>query len=349
MIRHIILFTAILLGCTLSINAHTADSDTLKSMPVDTLLNAATAENLSILSTPTSTSITVRNLNNGNETFFYRSGSSKKHRATNTETQINCPDITSVRVTETPEKVVVSFNNSEGSPLSYSFTFDDPDNRTIRTYTGTKGSDFGFTISRRKTTRWDLISDGIGFGWVNPIKTGTDMDVAMGASHEFMWSTIIGLRMTHRAQSLSLGFGIHSQTLTTHGANYFNKEADGRITLRPYEEGQGNHKSQISLFSLQLPLLYGLSFGHKGFCTFKIGPILNFNTGGHLTTKYTYKDSEYKIKTSDIGQRAVTVDVMASFNYRLIGVYARYSPMKRFNSRVDFDFGTFSTGLAIGF
>lgn len=315
----------------------------------DTLLNAASAQNLTIVSTSRSTSITVRNLDNGPETFFYQTGTQQKVKGSRTQTQINCPDVSSVIVYETEDNVNISFVNPEGETMAYTFDFADPDNRTLKSYIGTRGSDFGFTISRNNTTKWDVVSDGIGFGWINPINNNSDINTSMWRSVEFTWNMILGVKMTHRAQELSFGLGIHWQLLASKAGHYFHKNSDGRITLDPYAEGQTKGTSHLSMFSLQIPVLYGVNFGHKRYCGFKLGPVLNFNTGAHIETKYEQDGSEYTVKTGHLSQRKVTVDAMAMFNYRCIGVYARYAPMKRFNSRTDLDFGTFSTGLMIGF
>lgn len=341
-----LLFTVTILAATFLANAQT---DSTQSVPCDTLLNASTASSIYVISSASSTAITVKNLNGGQDTFFYSSGNQKKAYGSITQTQINYPDISDIVVCETPNDVKIRFTSSEGEPLSYTFTFADPDNRSIKSYIGTKGSDFGFTISHKKSTKWDVISDGIGFGWGTPINTNTDMDVSMWKSSEFIFNMILGIKMTHRRHSLSMGFGIHWQELTTKGPNYFSKNNDGKISLIPYADGQTNGESRINLFSLQIPLLYGIKFGHKNYCGFKLGPVLNFNTGAHIETKYSFEGSDYKIKTGDINQRRVTLDGMAIFNYRCIGVYARYAPMKRLNTSTGLEFGTFSTGIMLSF
>lgn len=330
----------------LTINAQ--DTESL-SAPADTLLNANSANSIYILSTKASTSITVRNLDGTPDTFYYQTGTSKSHSGSTTQTQINFPDITGIVVSETPKEVHVSFTNSEGEPLAYTFPFADPDNRSFKSYIGSKGSDFGFNISRKNSTYWDAVSEGFGFGLVSPIKTNAAMGVSMWRSQEFTWNMILGVKMTHRIHSVSMGLGIHWQEFTNKGPRYFNKSHDGKITLEPYAEGQTKGVSRINLFSLQVPVLYGIKFGHKRYCGFKLGPVINFNTGGHIETKYKFDGSDYKVKTGSIDQRKVTVDGIAIFNYRSIGLYARYAPMKRLNTSTGLEFGSFSTGIMLGF
>lgn len=317
--------------------------------PADTLLNAGSAASISILSTKSATSITVKNLDGSPETFFYQTGNQSQCYGSTTQTQINFPEISNITVVETPSQVNVAFTGPEGKNLSYAFPFADPDNRSVKSYIGTKGSDFGFNISRNNSTSWEIITQGIGFGLSTPIKTNAPMGGSMWRNTEYSWNMILGLKMTHRNHSVSMGLGIRWQDFTIKNGHYFLKNPDRSISLIPFEEGKTKGRSQLSFFSLQIPVLYGINFGHKKYCGFSIGPVVNFNTGAHITTKYDFEGSEYKIKTGDLHQRKVTVDGMAMFNYRSIGVYARYSPMKRLNTSTGLEFGSFSTGIMLGF
>lgn len=320
-----------------------------QTAPADTLLNVRTAGNISIFSTKSSTSITVKNIDGSPDNFYYQSGNQKPMYGKFTQTKINFPEITDVRVVETAKEVRVNFTNPEGKPLSYTFPFDDPDNRSVKSYIGAKGSDFGFNISRNKFVSWDIISQGLGFGLATPIKTNVPMSGSMWRNMEITWNMILGLKMSHRNHSVSMGLGLHWQNFTIKNGNYFHKNSDRTITLQPFEEGQTKGSSELNFFSLQVPLIYRINFGHKHRCAFHLGPVLNFNTGAHITTKYKADGSDVKITTGDLRQRKVTVDAIAVFSYYGIGVYARYSPMKRFNTSTGLEFGSFSTGIMFGF
>lgn len=241
------------------------------ALPADTLLNAKVAQNISIVSTPRSTSITVNNLENGPDSFFYQTGTQARNIGSNSRTQINCPDISNVVVCESDSNVAVNYINSVGETHSYTFAFADPDNRTLKSYIGYKGSDFGFTISRSHSTKWEAVSSGLGFGWCTPTDAPAGIDGNMWHSNEIFWNMILGVRMTHRAQTLSMGFGIHWQGINTRGTNYFHKSSDGVISLVPYSEEQTKGSSSLKFFSLQMPLLYGLNFGHNRCCNFSLG------------------------------------------------------------------------------
>lgn len=344
MLRKLLLPAAIL--CAFSAYADEFDSPIAAA---DTLLNAKTANFISIISSKSSTSITVRNIDGSSESFYYQNGKQSKCTQSITETLINSSEISDITVLETHTNVSINFTSSEGKPQSYTFPFDDPDNRSVKSYIGSKASDFGFNISRRNSTIWEVITQGFAFGLSTPIKTNAPMGGSMWRNTEWTWNMILGLKMRHNMHSVSMGLGLHWQDFTIKGNRFFHKNSDGTLSLLPYEERQTKGWSQLSFFSLQLPLLYGINFGHRRYCGFQVGPVLNFNTGAHITTKYESEGSEYKVRTGDIHQRKVTVDAMAMFNYHWIGIYARYSPMKRLNTSTGLEFGSFSTGIMIGF
>lgn len=117
--------------------------------------------------------------------------------------------------------------------------------------------------------------------------------------------------------------------------------------MRPYDEEAREVKSGFHMFSLQIPVFYRLSFAKNWGIT--IGPIVNFNTGAHLTTRFKTGDRENKIDTHGIGQRPVTVDALAAITVGGFGFYARYAPMNVLRDRADLDFNTFSTGIIVAF
>ncbi len=343
MIRKLLLTLSLLLSLSAYSQSETVVA--VASTPADTLLSARTANSISIVSTDASTSITVYNFDNSGDNFYYQTG--KQRSKFRTQTRINYSDVTNVRVIETPIDITVSFLNPSGEAQTYTFPFSDPDNRTFKSYIGSKGSDFGFTISRSRTTKWSVISQGIGLGWVSAVDDNPSIGNSMCKSNELTWLMVLGVRMDHRAHSLEFGMGLNWQNFVKKGDHHFFKESDGRITLTSYEEGISDTRSRIKIFSLQFPLLYGISFGNRRCCSFKLGPILNFNTSGSIKTQYKFEGREYSIKTNHIGQRPVTVDAFAAFRYKSIGWYVRYSPMNELRDRTGFDFKSVSTGFML--
>ncbi|MCM1355147.1 MAG: hypothetical protein NC212_01920 [Staphylococcus sp.] len=321
------------------------------NLSAETLLQTSEASSIAIVSNKYRTTITVRHIDGGPDNFYYQSDKQNRQKksGSTTETHINFSDITDISVNESETEVTVSFTSPEGEPLSYTFKFSDPDNRSVKSYIGRKGSDFGFTIARNSYLEWSAISKGLGFGWVSPLNATPDMNTSMWKSNELTWMMIAGVSMTHGRHSLSFGLGIDWQNFVTKGDLYFDKNTDGLISLRPYEEGATEKRSRIKIFSLQLPILYELRFGHNRNLGLNIGPVINFNTSASIKTQYHLNGHEYSVKTNHIGQRPVTVDAIAVVNYKAIGVYFRYSPMKKLRAKTDLDFNSLSTGVMLMF
>lgn len=350
MLRHILL-SASLLASTLA-GAQSLSQSASAIVLTDTLLSASKANRIEILTTAKIISVKVTKIDDTANDFFFESGNQEKH-SSKALTQVISPSVTDIIVCQSSDDVKVSFKNSDGEQQNYTLAFPDPDNRSISSYIGSHGSDFGFTISRKgsgtNSIRWECITQGLSFGWATPIKETPDLDMQMRRCHEFSWNMILGVKMSYRAQSLSCGVGIRHLSFTTKGPRFFNKHSDGTITLDPYSDDQHDRKSSLSLFSVQVPLLYGVNFGHHRNWGLKLGPIANFNTGGHIKTRYSFEGSDYNVRTGHISQRKVTFDGIFMVNYQCIGLYARYSPMKLLNSRTGLDFGSFSTGIMFPF
>lgn len=188
----------------------------------------------------------------------------------------------------------------------------------------------------------------LGIGWVAPINDSPAMNANMWKSNELTWAIILGVKMTHGRHSLASGLGVDWRNYVTKGDMYFHKADDGKITLMPYEADSRKHRSRIKTFSLQVPLLYGISFGRGGNCQFNLGPILNFNTGGSIKTQYKLDGRDYSVKTGHIGQRPVTVDIFGEIKYKAFGIYVRYSPMSVLKTSAGLDFRSISTGIMLG-
>lgn len=319
------------------------------SETADTLFHAASARKLTISATNQSISITAQDINEGDKNYYYRcsaSGSCTIKESTN----LYNSDVTDITVSESQEKVTVDFKVPGGMASSYSFPIPDPSNRTVKSFVGLRENEFGLSLPLRQTTStvWEVTSGGWYIGMSTPTYPSAEMHTRMINSLEFGWQTIIGVRMRHGYNSLSLGFGVGEQRIGTNGDFYFYKDPSSYIiTLRPFEEGRKDCSSSIRIFRLHMPLLYGLKFGHGRNCNLKVGPVLNFNTVGSIHNSYRIGDDTYKIKTDNIHQRPVTVDAFLSIGWDGISAYARYSPMKTFRSVSGLDFSTFSTGLVI--
>lgn len=317
------------------------------SLAADTLLNSRNAGSISIESTTGFTSIVVNNLDGGAENFYYQSGN-RRSDFMKAKSRVECPDIRSVTVCEGDSAVSVSFATAGNETRSYTFPFADPANRSTKSYVGPRGSEFGFNISRKGAVSWDCISSGLSLGWINTMNDVPELDASMWKSNELSWLVVLGVSMKYRSTSVTCGLGIRWENFVTKGDHYFKKHDDGRVVLTPYNDGTTHHRSRIKIFSLQVPLLYGVEFGRRHYVGVNFGPIVNFNTGGSIKTQYHEGGEEYSIKTGKIGQRPVTVDLYGVVRYKSVGWYVRYSPMKKLKASTGLDFNLLSTGITIG-
>lgn len=329
--------------------AQPADSIAADTLPADTLLNAATAGSIEISSARKSTNITVSGLNNTGENFYFQSKSERSNMSL-TSTNIFCDKVKDICVVNYENRVTVDFTGADGASQNYTFYFENPGDRQYKSFVGQNGSDFGFTLARKGKVKWEIVSNGLTFGWGTTINDSPDMNVSMWKSNEISWTNILAVRVSRGHHAVSLGVGFLWQNYVTKGNRFFNLNMENRsIGFTPYPEGATDLRSRIQIKTWQMPLLYTFSFGHRNYCNFVAGPILCFNTGSSIKTQYKLDGNEYSIVTKNIGQRPVTLDLFAGFNYRYIGVFVRYYPMKKLRDRTQLPFNTISTGLSFAF
>lgn len=341
----------ILLGSISHISAQSAaEADSINAAPAieNTLLDITKAGSIRIYSSGTITTITVEELDSTEDNFYYET-EMKKISDNNSVVQVSSNDIKNVIVTETQSKVAISYVDSEGNDKEYIFTFQDPENRTQSSYIGRKWSDFAINLANSGNVKWQAVTMGLSIGWVTSTKPSPDFGNSMGKSVELSWLMVAGVEMKYRAFSVAAGLGIDWRNFVTKGDRYFLKHPDGKISLQPYSPEMTNRRSRIKVFSLQLPVLATVKFGHKDKWGITAGPVVNFNTSGSIKTQYKIADDSYSIKTSRIGQRPVTVDAYLAVHFEGFGLYARYSPMSMLKQSTSLDFGAFSTGIAVIF
>lgn len=316
----------------------------------DTLMTAATAQRITIESTQSKTTLVVTRINHSPENYYYQTTADTTDTdnagATSTITYDN---ISAISVVETDGQLQLNFSNADNQPVTLAYNINDPENRSVTSWTGTRGSDFGINIGKKGSTRFEIVLSGIAYGWVAATKPPKQMNPSMWHSHEYSWLNLLALRISRGRHAFKAGLGIRFRDIQTKGGEYFHKTDDGKIEMRQFLVGTSHRSSRIDLFNLQIPLLYNLRFGHKQNFTIEAGPIINFNTGASIMTKYTVGSQSYSVKTKGISQTPVTVDLYLSAGWGSIGLYARYAPMHVLRSRADFDFGTFSTGITVGF
>lgn len=320
--------------------------------PADTLLKASTAQSLSLDYSPDILSLYVKQINGTTDTFHYKFATTA---ATESAKEVNAGQTVALRYSKIDNILVlasdtaltVSFNDHTGSPVRNTFPLAVTPDRSVRSWTGSGEFGIVFPISRGGKTKWDVISSGLAIGFVTPVGSSVPLSPSMGRSLEWTWNIVLGVEARRGRSSFKTGLGFRFLNMNTVARHYFDKTENNQIVLRPYDENASDIKSGIHMFSLQIPVFYRLNFAKKWSAT--VGPIVNFNTGAHLTTRYRIGDRNYKVHTHGIGQRPVTVDALVAITAGELGVYARYAPMKVLRDRAALDFSTFSTGLIVAF
>ena len=174
-------------------------------------------------------------------------------------------------------------------------------------------------------------------GYVN-LGLGTMVGAPDGYSFKVWPSWEIGAGLTGEWRPFgeknvwSIGFGIGWRYYRMSNATYWVK-TDNVMGLAPYAAGQDDRVTSMTAFSLQVPITYTHYFTDEDGWGFTVGGIVNFNTGAHATREYSVGDEDFDIDLNKIGQRPVTIDLLAVVRIPSFpDVYCKYSPMKFFKS-----------------
>lgn len=102
-------------------------------------------------------------------------------------------------------------------------------------------------------------------------------------------------------------------------------------------------KSALRVFSWNVGM--GYRYEASDDFAFSIGPIVNFNTGSRIKTKwYDENDKLQKKKTKWGKQELVTIEFMARVDLYGVGLYVKYSPFPLFQE----EFGPKATTWSVG-
>lgn len=206
-----------------------------------------------------------------------------------------------------------------------------------------------FVIKQTGNTKWELFTWGLGGGIMFPLNSA-DM---MGIGAEVKYDMLMGVRMRWRNHSVSTGISFDYKWFCPKGDRGFMKTEDGKFVTSPYPEDTKGHYSTLQVGSLQIPILYGYSFGTNRDFEVLGGPVANFNLFGRMNTAYTMKsepcDIRTSFRTSRIGQVPVTLEIMGVVRYKYVGLYAKYAPMRMFHASTGINVRYVSLGLMLMF
>ena len=97
-----------------------------------------------------------------------------------------------------------------------------------------------------------------------------------------------------------------------------------------YDEQYDKSRSSLTLYSMQLPLMFNQSLGKKW--DVAVAGILNWNYYAHFTNNYSLDHSDYHVTTHGLKQRKVSFDLLGQVSWHGIGAYLRYSPQSVFKT-----------------
>lgn len=144
--------------------------------------------------------------------------------------------------------------------------------------------------------------------------------------------------------NLYLNFGLEDKSFKIRGDQRYVKGDDGVLGFAPYD---GTPKwSALRIFSWNLSAGY---YQHiwKDFGLF-VEPVLNFNTGSRIKTKwYDANDRKVKEKAKFGKQKLVTYELMGGIKIGSVKAYVKYNPGNLLEKGFGPDFATWSVGIIL--
>ena len=187
-----------------------------------------------------------------------------------------------------------------------------------------------------------------GFGVVSATgqSNGVDLSFSNG-SYEFILDELISVEYhITRKSYIDWGFGLNWRNYRMTGSKRFVKKQN-EIILDNYPEGANIDFSRIKIFSLTLSMIYKHKF--TKYLGVGVGPIVNFNTGGNIKTRWSVDGVPDKERQYNIHQSPVTLDIKGLVYIRPFSLYFKYSPSNVISKGKGPEFRSMSAGIQMGF
>lgn len=197
--------------------------------------------------------------------------------------------------------------------------------------------------SKSGKSNLDITLGLLSFGFVTPLGAPERMETDMLASYEIMIGPL-SLAHTSRNQknTYSFGMGATWRNYRMNGTTRFYQEG-GQILTGPYPEGADPEFSRIKVISSNA--LFGYTRHLNKDFDLSLYGILNLNGRASIKTRYKLDGKEVKDLRKEIHQRPVTIDFMARFSYKQVGIYVKYSPCEVLHTDFGPRFHSLTTGL----
>lgn len=193
---------------------------------------------------------------------------------------------------------------------------------------------------------WNITSGGLAIGFVDALGSQAPQ-VAMGRSIELSWINVIGAKYNNgKGQRLTMGLGIDWKNYKLSSGHAFLRDDAGVLSVGSFPAGADKCASRIKVFSLGVPIIFRQRIARK--TDLFLGEVTNFNLHASLHTTYRLGDEKVNLKSNNIHQSLVTVDLVTGVIYKKVGAYLRYSPFKVIKDGYGSNFSTLAVGLVLG-
>ena len=262
-----------------------------------------------------------------------------------------------VTVVSTPKSQQVEIFGSQEDPNYYFTTsIEAGPNAVVRTRERlSQGLDFSLPLfgseetgksSRKPYGEVDLaIEFGFGITFPNKIDDAAYSPMRQAWGLDFTMSILNAEYHPWGGKSnIYMRFGLEDKSFKIRGDQRYIKGDDGVLGFAPYD---GRPKwSALRIFSWNLSAGY---YQHidDGFGIF-VEPVLNFNTGSRIKTKwYDANDKKVKEKVKFGKQNLITYEIMGGINIYGVKIYAKYNPCNLIDKDFGPDFATWSIGIIL--
>lgn len=284
--------------------------------------------------------------------FTSLSAMANNHDSLASDTIVDVSDARRIILTEQDSVINLSIVGSADDP-NYKFSYTKALGDQSESLVTEAANKWDFTFGFQKNKKTGHISrntfniGGIGFGFVTALNAPAGMDVKMASFYE-IFTDIFGY--SHHSKSghhvYSVAFGLNWRNYRMTGTQRFVKGVNN-VTITDYPEGAEIDFSRIKVFSLTVPFSYTYRFNDD--FNIKLSAILNFNTYASIKTRYVLNGEKKKEIYKNIHQTPVSVDFRLGFNWKEVGIYAKYSPCKVLDTTYGPSFQGFSTGFTFLF
>ena len=140
-------------------------------------------------------------------------------------------------------------------------------------------------------------------------------------------------------------FGLEDKSFKIRGDERYVKGQDNVLGFAPFAPNTPKW-SALRIFSWNIGVGYTQHIYDRVSLT--VGPIVNFNTGSRIKTKwYDDQNAKHKDKVKFGKQNLVTYELMGRLSFGNIGIYVKYNPCSLIDKNFGPEFTTWSVGIIL--